>query len=615
MAHALTLPRFAGAGNGESCVTKIRIANARFIADTEVVMVTHTCWRSMKKPRWTRWRWLLALLLGVGTWWGVGWWLYPKPYLHIQRSIIPNKVSSDQKSKKSDEPEIEVPGERNFIHFQASILDTAGKYLYIEEVAAPGPRHYEVIDLQTKQLIVRHTVAELRDAWHLHDDENINLASPNGIKHIRCEWPAPEPEFIPEVKVTQKGNVTYTVLEDGPVRIGGFPTAPQLWEWNVLKNENKLLRKFSQETTIKISYDGGTLLEIERITPFMPSLLLPGSLQNVLSGLVEKKLHCNDLAVMRIWSLPQLALQCSLVLPWMDRQANAELSSDGAYLIIPDAETAFGFTSATKVKTESGFYVHHKRPGNTFGGSFFGREGYASTPLQIRVYDTQTGRLWWNYKDGSAVFFRHEDHNTKLTRFIPEIDLEKQSREVLLHLPTKQSFQSLATNSMATLDSGHIQFTENKLEEDAVHEIHVIDANGHQHRLGISHDEVPLLIPNTQQYLIQRDNSLSWIHDLSGWLHSRQWFSSWNPAIVFNIKVVDYANNRNLWRFSSSNHTEITLTEHWLIVTEIDEGHFEIFLYALPFPSWSPWWARIAGILVIVLSWYGLRSRKIKPPA
>ncbi len=89
---------------------------AWLFVDTEVVRISGY-WRSMKKPRWTRWRWLMALLLGVGTWWGVGWWLYPKPYLHIRRSVFPDNASSDQKDKKSDEPKIEVievPGERDF---------------------------------------------------------------------------------------------------------------------------------------------------------------------------------------------------------------------------------------------------------------------------------------------------------------------------------------------------------------------------------------------------------------------------------------------------------------------------------------------------------------------
>ncbi|HQR08984.1 MAG TPA: hypothetical protein PLN21_19335 [Gemmatales bacterium] len=566
----------------------------------------------MKKCRLTIWRWLLALLLGTGTWWGVEWWLYPKPYLHIQRSIFPD-VSPDQQSKKSDEPQIEVPGECNFIRFQASILDTAGKYLYIEETFAPGPRHYEVIDLQTKQTVARHAFAENKDAWPDLDDDRISLASPNGIKHIIGEGPTPTPDFVPKKKAIQNGNITFAILEDGAVIIGHPAIALQLWEWNVLKNETKVLRKFSQETVIKMCYDGSAVLEIERVTPLFPRLLLPGSLPNVLSGLIEKQLHCNDLAVMRVWSLPQLVLKSTMVLPWMDRQANAELSSDGNYLIVPDAETAHGFTSGTKVKSEGELHMYrHTGPGNPFGGSFFGREGYASTPLQIRVYDTNTGQLWWNHRDGAAIYFRHEDHNTGLTRFIPEIDQEKQYREILLHLSSKQSFQSFATNSMARLSLDQILFTEINLEEDVVHEIHAIDANGRQHRLAISHDESPKLIPNTQQYLIRRENSQSWIHNLADWLHQRQWFTNWHPATVFNIKVVDYANSRTLWRFNSSNHPEITITGLWLILTEVDQGKFEIFLYALPFPSWSPFWSIATGFVVLLIALYFLRQRRLQ---
>ena len=569
----------------------------------------------MKKRRRTFWRWLLALLLGAGTWWGMGWWLYPKPYLHIQRSIFPEKIiSPDQKSKKSDEPEIEALGERNFIVNRASILDTAGKYLYIEEAHAPGPRHYEVIDLQTKQTIARHVFAELKDAWHLEDD-SINLASPNGIKHFLCEWPVPEPEFIPEKKVTQKGNVTYTVLKDRPIRIGRHPTAPQLWEWDVLKNENKLLRKYSQDTTIKISYDGRTMLEIERVTPIMPALFLPVSLPNVLSSLVEKELHCNDVAVMRFWSLPQLALRSAVVLSWMDRQANAELSSDGAYLIIPDAEAPKGFTSPKKVMVHSGFYSPNGRGGgNVFTGGFFDRELYASSPLGLRVFNTRNGQLWWEKTDHSGFYSNCDTESATMIRFTASGSREGASHpNILLHLLSRQITATSLCTSIARLDDQRTHSMQiDPFDLELGFEIVITDQNGNSEHLPKQGLDGKKLLPNGPQYLKEQQSSYyqllpDWFAD---WMVKQNLLVNWLKEEWRTLQVNDYANKRVLWTRRSHNHLSSEITDYWLLISEQDNGMFILSVYALPFPSWSPWWARSAGIIVLLIALYLLRQRQ-----
>jgi len=49
---ALTLPRFAGAGNGEAyAANKIQIAMARLIVDTEVLALALICGPTHRSPR------------------------------------------------------------------------------------------------------------------------------------------------------------------------------------------------------------------------------------------------------------------------------------------------------------------------------------------------------------------------------------------------------------------------------------------------------------------------------------------------------------------------------------------------------------------------------------
>src|SRR5450432_1515362 len=201
----------------------------RFV-DTEVVM---------KKPRWTRWRWLLALLLGVGTWWGVGWWLLPKAWFEASYPLTIAGRKAGQGIDSTDLPET-----------FARIYDRQGQYLYLEQPSNVAQNQYQLIDLSTRRIVANHVHQQntlLEQTHQCKFDMWGTYADRNGLAHM----------LIHHYK-------------------DGHPE--ELWEWNAFANTITLKRTFPKATRLWMSSDGSALMEIQKQTPLMPCLMLLPSL-------------------------------------------------------------------------------------------------------------------------------------------------------------------------------------------------------------------------------------------------------------------------------------------------------------------------------------------------
>ncbi len=107
----------------------------------------------MKKRGGTFWRWLLALLLGAGTWWGIDWWRAARPtldwdYERDQETIAFNKLQLDRASCFVVNPD---PG----IVWRE--LDRHGRYLAVEvSKGETAHKSMEIMDLVSRKRIASH---------------------------------------------------------------------------------------------------------------------------------------------------------------------------------------------------------------------------------------------------------------------------------------------------------------------------------------------------------------------------------------------------------------------------------------------------------------------------
>lgn len=560
----------------------------------------------MKKPRWTHWRWLLALLMGVGAWWGTAWLLAPRAYW--KGSYENPKPVPDGTTKYLN------------VYMSASILDRTGRYLIIEKRVGSILASYEVIDLQDRSFTRHQSVQTESKMSYIGHRQHLTDAHGSIFLAFQTSS-ARKHTYSNDGKLIQYPE-ELNYLPSGQVESSNQETAFSLWHWNVLDNVSRLLRQYPRSTTIKISEDGSTLLEIERMTPLMPSLLLPASLPNLLAGQAEAQLRSTDLAVMRVCSLPDMKLRSTIVLPWIYRQDSADLTCNGAFLVLADARCRKGFESANQLIVGS----------DTIGSrglvageialravSTKQRPESMATPTGIRVYDTQTGSVSFEHSGYRGGYIRWQSPLPDVLYFEAEnfmLHDDYHLQSFFVHLPSKQQLSiqrnGLYEPNITRLDADYIHWMKN-IDGDARNQVMVMNNHGQSKPIA----EVigaALLLPHAPQCCIEKatpyfDQLPVW---LVRWLKAKDWLTNWLNRSTKTITVQDYLNHRTLLTVKCQEWIHIKITNQWLLMTNEEGDHFNVALYALPFPSWSPWWARTAGFTAIVLSWIVLRSRKVK---
>lgn len=547
----------------------------------------------MIKPRLTRWRCMFALLLGAGTWWAIGWWLSPPVHLHLSYPIYPNRFLT---KRTSDEIAKEIASGQNVFRYHVQILDKSGKFLYLEQLS--GDKHYEVFDLTSRQCIARHTISDSGFAQETIADQHPLLADESDTVFLLT------PQFAANRFAFSK--------------VDSSKLVKQLWAWNPLTNQTKVLKQFPYRQKCSLSKDGSTLLEIEQTRLVLPTAFVAPGLDQCLSSLAQSNLGIHDLAVMRISSLPALTVRSTIVLPWMYRRDQAEPTRDGAYLVLPDCMHLGPFENQTR---------EYFQLNTVYRGSRLAMFPIW-LPKGIRVYQTSSGQLVWEKKGYEGNYALHETESPAIDVLRFEAGGPKKyfeqlpwsQRGLTLHLPSRTLLPGHLLSS-SRLDATHLQRLQLDRDNDQTRKsICITDSSGNSTELVSQINEHGLnfnkecCITGAPHYFDERFTNIASLFPagMSEFLARFDAIKNWLQELHQELCVVDYRYGRKLWSMAGSMQSPLQsqVTDHWLIVTKTD-SQFHVYLYRLPFPSWSPWWARLASMLVFLIVCSSLRQRRV----
>lgn len=524
----------------------------------------------MKKPRIYRWRWLFALLLGAAAWWGVGWWLGPRPWFE---ATFPLEAPGIMRHR-------DMPGDVDLFPSTAyaKIWDREGGYLFVELPDQPINNRYQLIDLQTRQTVAEDllppiTSIQPNDLACLQVKSQPNLALPSGAKQFPImRWKDDPPELV---------------------------TA--LWEWNPITKTVRSCRNFPKTAKLIISQDGSTLLEIERCTPLWPSLLLASNLPNSLASIAEASLKTSDITLYRLWSLPEVRLRSLIAMPGLEGSIdswNTILTMDGTKLVLTTGMLPTGFTSSISSLTRD----NSKSPE---------RRVYFYAPSCMRIHDSFTGLLTWQKTSHLHTIGVDSNLYTNDTLLV-YLDGSTGS----FHIPSKSLLRGACCKSSTRLNSqaSHLVDYNNPVTILTVSDDGAIQKSSMNFELGI----YPNVVTGVQQIVftkqtIRSDTVPDW---LSSFLWERKWLQEWLQESLEDISVIDYEKSRTLWskRVSSEPQFSFELTARWLKFEQTDrlKNTLSVTVFAVPFPSWSPWWPRLAGFVIFLLTLFLLRHRRPK---
>lgn len=523
----------------------------------------------MKQRRYTWWRILLTLLLGGSVWWFISWWLTPRPWFTTEIDLA-----------SWPRPEGRISG--SFLAFNrlsgTHLIDEAGRYLLLKEVSSEI--NYRVVDLQSRQVVAVHTINEAL----LVDHFRLGMIQQQlNINHF----------FM----VTSKRAVDSSEAEGRGA--DDRPFQYSLWEWNVLTGATRLIRKYPISTTVRLSQNGTTLLEVERRPILSPSLFMPPSLTNVLAGQAVASLHLEDLAIYRVYSLPARELRCTLIKPWIYRQGRGELSPRGEYLIFDDVVLPFCFTSPLKITPGE------QRPESSL------REivTYATVPHGISIYRTRDGSLLAERQEPDLYlqFAALGDEQTLL--FLPLGSADRQERkDQVFHAPS-QRWLDKPVYFAIPLSQGQLHASGETRDNRST--AYAIDLQGMVSAVGTIIGDEPFLLPGVPHYIRRREykplSAIPLPASWEEWLRQSPMFEKWFRTYT-QLEVVDYTSQRVLLKLRGidTSFLQYRFSDRWLVCWSENLQTMRVEVYALPIRAWSVWWARSAGLIVLLLAWWGL---------
>lgn len=564
----------------------------------------------MKKPRLHRWRWLLALLLGVGTWWLFRWVITPR--VHFEATY---KTQDFTRTVQAPMNFLGLETDISNIHLEAHIWDRQGRYLLVESgCAGIYPNCYDLIDLHTGKTLVKQRLTATKMRFHGTWEEN-RTAPANGDNFGFDHQSSDTSDYkVAEKQAKEILNRSITFRRERERREqheNDVVSQHELWSWNPLSDQEKLIQLFTRDSEYKFSRDGTTLLEIERVTLMLPNFLMHFSLPNVLTAQVTAEMGLDDLAVMRVWNVPELTLRSTISVPWMYRQNQAELTADGSYLVFRDMDLFREYTSKHRYQ----FEAEPPGPGDGQSGT---KVIYAATPTGIRVYDTRTGDLWWEKADYPGVYSDYQQVGHDLVLFSVAPQCLPEMPCLLLHLPSRQLIETTYCASAEPLSPGQVQFTSLLDNDERRYQIHLNGSvvNGAQVK---SPMRPPQFISGVPQVVVETvasncDYYPAWLQTV---IRSFKWLNDMLERVEHRFEVIDYSANRrlisipvnNVGRVSVYQQDSLHLSDRWLLIRQIDDHGLKVSVYSIPFPSWSPLWPWAAGLLIFILTLYFLRRR------
>src|SRR5262245_25891486 len=126
---------------------------------------------SLPHRRLTFKRLFLALVLGLAAWWGVGWWLSPRPLYTLA-------YPTDPITRQTLDTNILTAGQ---LHFRAMGLDREGHLLLVQAPLSSDPPpddglhrfvRWEIRDLPTGRLLANYELPEAEVSRYYFDNTN-----------------------------------------------------------------------------------------------------------------------------------------------------------------------------------------------------------------------------------------------------------------------------------------------------------------------------------------------------------------------------------------------------------------------------------------------------------
>ncbi|MFT3879750.1 MAG: hypothetical protein QM703_08825 [Gemmatales bacterium] len=476
--------------------------------------------------------------------------------------------------------------------FHAKPADSHEKYLLVQRPCFPTKQHLttEVHDLNTGRLIVSHQELLSERLKSIVDYEPWELANADGdIQLIGMGW---------------SDNKT---------------TCNAICQWNILTNKGRVILQDRDGWWLTLSNDGSTALIESSLSPLMPSVMGYPGWANTMSVilLADDGNRMNKLGpvLCRTFSVPELKLRSSFVLPSPCGLMMQHISHDGRYLLLgkPCIPPDFSFSEGA-----------------------FSLEGKPLQPSGLQVYDLHTGQLKQHIADHPGVtdYFNYTDRLSNLTEVVlekdpyqkkkvrrieqdddPEIEfIGKRLREY------EVAYYHLPGNRWADLDGDRViscvnsQSMERVLTKDS--------STGNWRVWDIDNDGTTRLFRTLtstltdEAKLIQSSNQLAFAREshvrLPKWLRPiGEMFPSIRDQIQrssFHLVFIDYSTDTELGKYKAAvgdgfytSDTSLSSRGNYLVLATTNKEEHTVAVFSLPVKAWSPWWARCAGVVTGLL--------------
>jgi hypothetical protein len=551
----------------------------------------------MRKNRYRRWIPWIAFTLGLLVWWGLGWYLAPRLAYTLR--------FSEKSPALQNNP---VPPDVRF-----RLLDREGNYFCATELMATDEKNerlsLHVINsrtgtcLRTYQFLKR---GSLVCSSHGTEHDAVDCA----IGSLVLFWHScgPDIDHLTDTSCHEYFPVHhYDELSE---------RTSELWQWNLLTDERKLVSPLWSKSELKFSLDGKILVEQAPIPPYFmaPQLYSDWISQFCFMSAPTALWNCGAV-LLRVRSVPDLRELSPMLIPFSGEFNQIEVSGDGHWLIIvPRAQQAPQGRHESKIQK---LIVYNLKTGQvhctldlpmgTIGAARAeGRELFSLRIDRVAEGGPPPGN------DHAPVPVSDFPFSWKCLHLASGKWIEMKPDQLFQILGTSYlagntsySIQNRAFSRFATL------ITETEQPAAVVWEI---DQAGTLHELSTipgNFWQMPRLIPKMNQAVCPCLVSLElpdWLETFANKFESLASYLNNHRHAVF---VWDYAQHKELCYFplESENTFEpyVLPDGSTVVVFCFDEKCVKLIGFHAPFASYSPWWARCAGLLTVILVCFAFR--------
>jgi hypothetical protein len=515
------------------------------------------------RRRLTFMRVLLAIVLGLAAWWGVGWWLSPRALWTLRLSARPSSLAR--------------PAPKYAVNFDglAVPLDQMGRYLFVVPPYPAGVATY---------------------SSQIHD-----MATGKVLGHR--EFPAEEMKS-PYLGVGPLAHGQALADQDGSlVDLRDHPEHPEsrirLWKDNLISGQQSLLKAWPTAEGLHINRDGTCLVELRELPTLSLLATLPRQALTVGVVLAADGTVCPPQPILaRSWSLPDLRLQCSFVIPARNRYPEVILSSDGNWLVVAGASNRLA-----NLVLRAGW----RRAGDE----------------EILVYDLNSGAMRvvvlpegvppdYALAEGSDCVRIRPTPPSGARDWDDRWD-NPSARTRRLHLPSclwmgqGMTWPAEAT-SAEPLGGNEYRFATYSSDQERLTIWKVTPGTNPQVLRELQGVRTTIrsirLIPNSNQAVLIPYTRVGLYEPFRQWLRSwlvLDWLDWQGEAAIMDLRTGEI-----MWRspYRGTNgpcSLELAPGGKQLLDVRSSAGKLSVNVLALPVANYSPWWSRTAGLLIAAL--------------